>query len=419
MAKILLKTLVFSPDGVSTATLMTELALELKLIGHEVKVLTTTPHYNKDTEVQKDQYLHRRWGGFLYNSDCKGIQVLHARVSQKGSRVMSRIFDYIQFHIISTIAGLKLIREYDVVFAPSPPLTIGLTAWILGIVRRVPFIYNLQEIYPDVAIDLGILKNKCLIDLLKRIECFIYNRSHVIVVISHWFRRRLIAKGISEKKIIVIPNFVDTDFMKPKSRHNAFSRLHGLDNKFVVLYAGNIGLTQNIENVLAVAKKLINLPDLCLLIVGDGTRREWLYDQLSQYKMPNVKLLPYQNRSVIPDMYASSDICLIPLKGGTAHVTFPSKIYTIMAAGRPVIASVDTNSELSWLIKESACGWTVSPDNATELAESITLHYQNQSDLLRKGTLGRQYVVKYHSKQVVVEQYDSLIRNIIKNMQPH
>jgi len=408
--RILLLTLVFSPDSVSTSVLMTELALELKKLGHDLTVLTTTPHYNVEPEARQRQPLRRRWGGLLYESDCQGIPVYHASIPVKGSRVGARLLDYLRFHALSSLAGLTLTGPYDLILAPSPPLTIGLSAWLLGLVRRVPFIYNVQEIYPDVAVSLGVLQNKPMIRLLEGLERFIYSRAGHISVISEWFRRRLLAKGVAEAKLTVIPNFVDTDFMRPSPRHNPFRLKHRLTDKFVVLYAGNIGLTQGFETIIAAARQLTDLPEVQFVIVGDGTRRAWLEETLARQPLPNVTLLPYQPRSAVPDIYASSDVCLVPLKKGTAQETFPSKIYTIMAAGRPVIASADADSELVWVVEAAGCGWAVPPDEATALAQAVGQAYRQRDHLTAKGQAGRGYVVAHHSRRAVAQQYDTLLR---------
>ena len=312
MAKILLHTLVFAPDGVSTAQLMTELALELQAQGHQVTVLTSTPHYNVEPEARARQPLTRRWGGLLYTSQLNGIRVYHASIPVKGARVGARLLDYLRFHAISTLAGLVAVGRYDILLVPSPPLTIGLSAWLLGLLRRVPFIYNVQEIYPDVAVSLGVLQNRRVIDALERLERFIYNRARAITVISEWFRRRLLDKGTDDAKLSVIPNFVDTDFMQPGPKENDFAQMHDLANKFVVLYAGNIGLTQGFETILDAARRLAHLPDLRFVIVGDGTRRAWLEAQLASGEYANVQLLPYQPRSRVPQIYAAADLVVFP-----------------------------------------------------------------------------------------------------------
>ncbi|MCB9103920.1 MAG: glycosyltransferase family 4 protein [Anaerolineales bacterium] len=410
--RILLLSLVFSPDSVSTSVLMTELALELKHLGHDITVLTTTPHYNVEPEARQRQSLHKRWGGLLHQSDCQGIPVYHAAIPVKGSRVGARLLDYLRFHAISTLAGLTIANPYDVILAPSPPLTIGVSAWLMGLLRRVPFIYNVQEIYPDVAVSLGVLRHKPIIRAMEALERFIYARSQQVAVISEWFRRRLLEKGVADDKLVVIPNFVDTGFMTPQPRRNPLAATHHLTDKFVVLYAGNIGLTQGFETILAAARQLAHLPDIQFLIVGDGARRTWLETQLAEQSWPNIKLLPYQPRSVVPQLYGASDLCLVPLKRGTAQETFPSKIYTIMAAGRPVVASADANSELAWVVNEAGCGWDIPPDDAGAMAAAIEYAYRRPELLSQKGHNGRRYVVAHHSRQAVARQYDALIRAV-------
>lgn len=413
MASIILLSLVFPPDGVSTSVLMGELMLELRQLGHEVTVLTTTPHYNLDPEARARQPLASRWSGLLFESNYSGIPVFHVTIPPKANRVGARLLDYIRFHAISSIVGLTEIRDYDIVLAPSPPLTIGFSAWLLGIAQRVPFIYNVQEIYPDVAVSLGVLTNRRAIRGLEIIERFVYRRARIITVISEWFRQRLLLKGVPSEKLRVIPNFVDTEFMQPAPRQNGFSTAHRLNGKFVVLYAGNIGLTQGFETILEAAHLLRGVPDLCFLIVGDGARRGWLELQLAEKNLANVVLLPYQSRSLVPQIYGSADICLVPLKRGTAHGTFPSKIYTIMSAGRSVVASADPDSELSWVVQQAGCGWAVPPDDSPALSNAIKQAYSHKDDLPILGIRGRDYVIAHHSRQAVARQYDALIRELV------
>jgi glycosyltransferase involved in cell wall biosynthesis len=147
--------------------------------------------------------------------------------------------------------------------------------------------------------------------------------------------------------------------------------------------------------------------------VGDGARRGWLELQLTEKNMANVVLLPYQPRSLVPQIYSSADICLVPLKRGTAHETFPSKIYTIMSAGRTVIASADPDSELSWVVQQAGCGWGVPPDDAQALATAIKHAYLHKDDLPIMGIRGRDYVIRHHSRQAVARQYDALIRELV------
>jgi len=206
---------------------------------------------------------------------------------------------------------------------------------------------------------------------------------------------------------------VDTEFIRPGSQCNDFSNAHNLGGKFVVLYAGNIGLTQGFETILDAADSLRKRSDLCFLIVGDGARRAWLERQLAERRLPNVLLLPYQPRSVVPMIYACSDICLVPLKKGTAHETFPSKIYTIMSAARPAVASADPDSELAWVVQQAACGWAVPPDDAGALAGAIEQAYLQKEELQAMGARGRKYVLEHHSRHAVARSYDTLVRELV------
>lgn len=413
MARVLMLTLIFSPDGVSTAQIMTELALGLRDCGHDVTVITATPHYNVDAEMRSKQPLRKCYGGLLYRSEIEGLEVLHVPVRKKGSRILSRILDHLIFHTLSTVIGLLLSGKQDLIFAPTPPLTIGLNAWLLSLMKSAPFVYNVQEIFPEVAKDLNLLKNKRLYRFLEGVERFTYNRAVVTVVISEWFRRNLLEKGVEPGKVHVIPNFVDTDFIMPYERDNDFSRLHGLDGNFVVLFAGNIGLSQGFETIIASAEQLANKKDIQFLIVGDGARRAWIQEELSKRRTTNITLLPYQPRSLVPLIYATSDLCLVPLRKGIAGTTFPSKIYTVMAAGRPALASADKDSELAWLVENADCGFLVKPENSEEMVEAILEAFRNRERLKEMGANGRDYVENNYSLKAVISKYDELVRSIV------
>jgi colanic acid biosynthesis glycosyl transferase WcaI len=414
VAHVLLVSYFFTPDSLSTAALMAELAQDLhNTYGHKVTVVTTTPHYNPLPEALARQPLRPRWGRWLQESELDGIRVLHVQVAPKGSRVWARAFDYLRYHGLGTLAGWRLVDKPDILLVPSPPLTIGLQAWLLSLLHRAPFIYNVQEVYPDVAVRLGVLHNRTLIQLMEWVERFIYSRARMVTPISEWFCRTLSIKNIPAGKLRIISNFVDTDFMRPGDRLNEFSTEHDLDGKFVVLYAGNIGLTQCFEDVLTAAQNLAHLADLQFVIVGGGARRTWLEAELARRGIANVKLLPFYPQSRVPQIYSSSDLCLVPMKAGMAQQTFPSKIYTIMAAARPAIVSAETDSELAWVVQTAGCGWAVPPEDAAALTAAIEAAYRQRGELQNKGRQGREYVISHHSRQAVARQYHQLISEIL------
>lgn len=411
--RVLHHTLNYPPDGNSTADLQGELGVELQAMGYEVVALTTTPNANRDLEAEARQPFQRKWRGLLFTSRYHGLKVFHTSIPVKGTRISARFLDYLRFAGLSIATGLFAIREYDVILVPSPPLTIGLSAWVLSRVRRAPFIYVVQEIYPDVAVSFGVLRNSQIIHVMEMLERFVYGRAARIVVISEWFRRRLIEKGVPPEKIRVIHNFVDTEFVQPGERRNSFSAQHGLDDKFVVLYAGNVGLTQSLETLLEAAKLVQNTKDIHFLVVGGGSRFDWLAEQVATGAYQNVTLVPYQPRSLVPLIYSTCDVGLVPLKAGTAQETFPSKVYTIMAAQRPAIAAADRDSEMWWVLGEAACGWPVPPDDARQLASVIEYVFGHPEERQEKGLRGREYVTAHHSRRAAAEQYGAVIREVL------
>jgi colanic acid biosynthesis glycosyl transferase WcaI len=304
--------------------------------------------------------------------------------------------------------------KYDVILVPSPPLTAGLAAAVLARLTGRSLVYNVQEIYPDVAIELGVLRNSVAVMASRWLERFVYRRSDVIVTISTRFRDRLLAKGVPQEKVRVISNFApDAPVGVQPPRKNAFSRAYGLDEKFVVLYAGNLGLTQDFDMVLAAAAELEGKTPIRFLIAGDGARRTWLEARLAAGGRRNVLLVPYQASSVVAEMYASSDVGLIPLRAGASATTFPSKIYTILANARPVVAAVESDSDVADLIRMAACGWIVAPGSASGLSRALMLAYEDPATTIAMGEAGKRYLQLHHTPALVARQYAETFAHLL------
>lgn len=413
MSRILLHSIVFFPDNVSTAYIMTDLALQLKQLGHNVTVLTTTPHYNVETMTVKNQRMKKRWGGLLYYSDLEGIPVWHVTISKKDRRVWKRGMDFIRFHLLSVAIGFFVIVRQDVVIATSPPLTMGVISWLLGLRWKAASVYKVAEVYPDLAIRQGALKNPALIMFLKWIERFVYKHNTGIVTIAEQFKRLLLGRGVPEKKLIQIRDSADVELYRPLPRDNSFAREYGLLGTFVILYAGNIGLVQDWESVFFSAEALSSYT-LQFVIIGDGVRREWLVDQIRLRGLKNVKWIGYQPKERMPEINASCDIAIIPMTRAGALDGLPSKIYTIMACGKPVIATADQESDMAWLIQEAKCGRVVAPDDPPALAEALEAAYLNRDSLSAEGENGRLFV-KAFTKESIAQKYDTLIKSLVRN----
>ncbi|RJR07474.1 glycosyltransferase WbuB [Candidatus Parcubacteria bacterium] len=412
MSRVLLHSLVFSPDGVSTAYIMTDLAIELKLLGHSVTVLTTTPHYNINNKALEGQPMKKHWLGLLYYSECGGIPVWHVKLPIKGSRVWARAVDYVRFHILSLIASLYTIGPQDVVIATSPPLTIGVISWLLGLRWHAPSVYKVAEVYPDLAIRQGVIRGKIMIGITRWLEQLVYSRSAMIVPIADQFCDVIRGRGVPDQKLLTIPDFVDTDLYRPLPRDNPFAKKHGLLEDFIVLYGGNVGIVQDWESVLFAAETLSSLP-VRFVIVGDGARWAWLSDEIAKRGLQNVKLLGYQSKDLMPQINASCDIAIIPMTRTGAQDGFPSKIYTNLASARPVIVSADQNAEMATIVKRVGCGRVVPPEYPQAFADAVLSAFRERELLPAEGERGRKFVEKDYSKEAIALKYDALINQLI------
>jgi len=405
--RILLLTLYFTPDVAANAVIMTELAEELAALGHHVTVVTTFPHYAGN--VVDRRYRKR----LIQRDNHKGIPVIctYTYTSPHKQRFLVRLLNYVSFNVLSTLVGLST-GPQDVILAPSPPLTIGLSAFIISRVKRIPYVYNVQDIYPDIVVKLGILKNRWGIAFSRWLERFVYAHAEHITVLSNGFQANLLHKGVSPEKVTVIPNFVDVDFVRPLPRDNGFRQRFDLDGRFVVLYAGNLGHSQGLEHVLECAALLRHHDDLAFVIVGNGSRKPYLEDQAQRMGLHNVYFIPFQPRKDVPEIYAAADVSLVTLEPGIALDSMPSKAYTIMASGRPIIAAVDPGSDVWTLVEQAKCGLCVKPADPKTLAEAIHILYADPALRETLSRNGREHVAQYYTRQMVARQYHELLTSI-------
>jgi colanic acid biosynthesis glycosyl transferase WcaI len=411
--EVLILSLVFPPDSVSTAEIMGDLALELRDRGHRVTVLTTVPHYNPGAAADARQPLRPFWGRLLQRSDFRGITAYHVQMPAKSPRVAGRILGWIGFHVVSTIAGVITVPKPAVILAPSPPLSIGVSAWIIAALRRGRFIYNVQEIYPDIAVNLGALKNARAIRALEALERFVYRKAAVVTVIADRMRRRLIDKGVPPGKVQVVPNFVDLDRLTPVPRDNPFSRQHRLTDTFSVTYAGNMGPAQGLDTILDAARLLSPADgDIRFLLIGEGTLRQTLTAAAASVPAGNVTVLPYQPNELMPQIYSASDVSLVPQAAATGSDAIPSKVYRIMATGRPLIAVTDPQSDLAALVREAGCGVVVAPGDAAALADVVRRAAADRGAWDAMGKRGRAHVAAHYSRPVIAAEYDRLVRTL-------
>lgn len=403
--RILLVTPFYAPDLGPSASLYAMLCEDLARLGCEVSVVSAVPHYPSGRVTKEFR------GRLIWTEERNGVKVTRVWVpSVNRARLALRVLSLACYQALAATVAFR--RPYDVLIASGPAFEVALPVLALGLVRRRPMIYSVHEIYPDIGVKLGIFRHRLAAALVGWLERWCSNRAGCLRVLSEGYRRALEAKGVPESNLVVIGDWVDTDFIQPAPRHNAFSAAWDLDDSFVVMHAGNLGRTQGLEYVLEAARWLGSQPGISFVFVGDGAARESLQGAVESEGLRNVRFIPFQPRALLPQVLASADIHLNTLKRGFATDSLPSKCYSIMAAGRPVITAVDHGTDTWRLIRQANCGLLVAPENPDALAEAILELHDNAQYRERLGANGRAYAVKRLSRTAAAEKFCQLARTL-------
>jgi colanic acid biosynthesis glycosyl transferase WcaI len=410
LKRVLIHSIVFSPDGVSTAYLYNDIALGLVDNGFEVVVLTTTPHYNVVKSELENQPLSKKGFGLYYTSTFNGILVYHIPL-KKYKSTFKRIISFVYWHIASLILGLSL-KRINFVLSPSPPLSIGFISLIISKIKGAKTVYNVQEIYPDLLINQGNLKSSFVINLLKKFEEFIYNNSDSVVTIDKIFYNTIFPRFRDTRKLHIISNFVDTDLYKPLNCQQLLPEIFGKYNKNIkILYAGNIGFFQDWEPVLYAAKELLD-ENIEFWIIGEGVQKSYLEKEVCNHHLTNVRIFPYQRRELIPIINNHADIHFISINKQMEQEGFPSKVYTIMACAKPMIVITGEKTPLYIFLKDKNCAELITNNRNINFTNSI--RKLSNDEKLRKdlGMNGYNEIINNYSKEVIVSKYANLLNSL-------
>jgi colanic acid biosynthesis glycosyl transferase WcaI len=294
----------------------------------------------------------------------------------------------------------------DIVIAPSPPLTIGLNAWAIAVVRRAKYIYNVQEIYPDIAINLGIMKNRLAIRFFSWLERFIYRKASCVTSITPGMCEK-IASRTEPSKVKMVSNFVDLSDVLIVSRDNDFAKEHDLRGKFVLTYAGNMGVPQKLDVIVELARRI---PELTVLFVGGGGDAVRLRELARG--LENVKFVDYQPICRMPEIYAASDLFYVGQDPQACSDGIPSKIYRILGYGKPLLVMTRHDSDLAEFVKISGGGQLINED--IESAVLIVRELMSDVSKLKSlGESGRRYVENAFSRENISARYDSICRELV------
>ncbi|MGH2685266.1 MAG: glycosyltransferase family 4 protein [Actinomycetota bacterium] len=395
----------FAPDVAPTGEVITRIVDGLVDRGHRVHVITSFPWY-------REHHIEPGYEGKLVDhehTDWGRITRVHPFPTSDKNNLVGRALAYVGFSVLAAIVALRGGRA-DGVLAMSPPLTLGLTGWLVARFRRARYVFNIQDVYPDVAVELGVLGSKRLIRVAAWVERFCYDRADAVTVLSDDLRNNVAAKTTRPAKVRVIPNFVDTERIRPAPRENGYRRELGLEGKFVVMYAGNVGYSQSLELVVEAAAALSVDPDIAFVINGGGAARPTLEQQAAG--LSNMRFADMQPQERLPEVLAAADVHLVPLKRGLARSSVPSKTYSILAAGRPLIASVDSGTEVARLVDDAGAGVAVPPEDGEALTKAVAAMAAAPEEAIRMGEAGRRFVEGWASPAAVAEAYEQLFEEL-------
>jgi colanic acid biosynthesis glycosyl transferase WcaI len=386
---------------------MTRIVEGLAERGHRLHVVTSLPWY-------RHHRVEQGWRGKLVrHEDVPWGRVTRVHPFPTDKRnIPARALAFGAFTMEAAALAAVTRRRPDAVLAMSPPLTLGLAGAAVARLRRAPFVFNIQDVFPDAAVETGALTDRRAIAVATALERWSYQAADAVTVLSDDLRDNVVAKleghGRGEPgKVRVIPNFVDTTHIRPGPTDGAYRRELGLEGRTVVLYAGNVGFSQSLDLVVEAARRFeASRPDVVFLVNGGGSGRPGL--EAAAAGLPNVHFGDFQPAGRLSEVLATGDIHLVPLKKGLARASVPSKLYSILAAGRPVLAAVDEGTEVARTVEAAGAGLAVPPDDADAFCGGLERLLADPAAAREMGRRGRAFVEGWASPDAVAERYEAL-----------
>ena len=408
--KILYLPTYFIPEHAASSYLVENRVEAFAKEGFNVDIYVPTPTRGVSKET-RDEYKKKK-NEYLFNNK---VCVHRFSLYGEGKNPLLRAVRYFLCCCKQFNRSL-FVKNADVIFAPSTPPIQGAMVAMLKKIKNIPFVYNLQDIFPDSLVGTGLAKKGGLLWKIGRaIENFTYRNADKIIVISQDFKKNIMAKGVPEDKIVVVYNWVDQNAVKdiPRSENKLFA-MYGLDpSKFYVTYNGNIGLTQNMDMLLEVAKSLEANENIHFVLVGNGAYLEQVKQIVADRNLSNVHLLPFQPYEDISYVFSLGDVSLVISKPGVGENSVPSKTWSIMSASRPVLANFDEN-ELKTIIEENNCGIFTKAGDKVAFTDAILKLYNNRELCKEYGRNGRQFVMENLTREAGTKKYVDVIKSIDK-----
>jgi colanic acid biosynthesis glycosyl transferase WcaI len=394
----------FYPDVEATGQLLTELCQELEN-DFKIHVICGNPLYRKVTNRRLiTQTRHGKITIWRINNTTLPKEYLFAR--------FVNLFSY----FFLCFLWIFFIKKMDCVVAETDPPLLASIAYVYSRIRHSSFIYYSQDIWPDAGIVNRRMTNPIITKILKVVNGFLYRKANRIIVPGRDMKRRLEEENLLPPyKIEVVENWADPSKIFPVKREdNIFIKTHTLENKFVVMYSGNIGLSQDLENIIYLADSLKNLPDILFVLVGEGASKGKLMKMSSSLGLRNVKFLTFQEKKDLKFSLSAAHIHLILLKKGMKGIIVPSKVYGIMASGRAFIAAVDKKSEVDKIVEEFHCGLVVQPSSVEELRKAVLWSFNNRERIRIMGEKGRKALESHYARKICTQNFKKIVKNSIQ-----
>lgn len=374
--------------------------------GHKVTVIAGTAHHLTG-EAGREDYKRK-----LFVKEQDGdVKVIRTYVSKGYHKsFLTRLMSFLTFLVSSTIAAIFSGKQ-DVVLATSPPLFVGITGYLVSFFKRIPLIFEVRDLWPDFAVDSGVLKNKAIIKLSYALESFIYQKADLINVLTPAFKKVLEQeKNVSLEKIVYIPNGADFDLLFPGEKNNWVRKKYNWENKFVVLYVGAHGLANYLTLVLDAAKTMLNYKDIVFVLIGDGMLKPKLVSRAKKENLTNVVFIDPVPKEKIGEYINAADVCTAILQK-IYNTTYPNKVFDYMSCAKPIVLPID--GAIRKVVKQANSGIYVEPENAKEFKKAVLKLYFDRELLDLYGKNGYQYVKDNFSRERLARKYEEIIKNLV------
>jgi len=404
--KLVFLTQYFPPEMGAPQTRIFELAYRLQKHGHEIYILTAMPNY--PTGKIFSEYR----GKIFVREKFNGINIIRCWIyPTKSIKLLPRLMNYFSFVFSSLIIGLSLRNfKIDIIIVESPPLFLGFSGIFLSWWLKAKMIFNVADLWPDSAVEIGAINNKKIIKFAGMIERYFYRKAFAITGQSPTIIKTIKERTLN-KNIELISNGVDTQLFSPSKKNNYLRKKYNATEKFLIIYAGLFGAAQGLGQILDAAALLKNDSSIMFLLIGDGPEKEYLIDRVKNEELHNVKISPPVNKLEVPSILSSADLSIITLKTYIKGAV-PSKIYEVMAVGLPLIF-IGCGDAVE-IINNAKAGFTVEPEDINGLVEKI--HILQRNLLLRRemGNNGRKTVCQLYSRDIIVKRFEKLLEVVKK-----